>query len=299
MAMIPAAASPRPSTDDTNGAGHHRAPTYAIQTAGVDVTRVTFYATPGGDIGRQDLWQGRPQRLVGFHYGVQLTDVPVDLAGFYADPESVLGMFPVFAFADGTEWIRHEPVVDVRSTTGALRSSGRYAPTAPCTNTPPCAHGRHAHVLAGDEDPLPTCPVAGCRCGRPPAGYRRVFEQRVWDNGGVVPAGVAVLSFDKVLHPAAPQPWRNIDCGPLVEVEPVKEDAQRTALADEARALGHALADVATSLNHWAGQDDRAPSSPVTRDAAGTQALSNVDRAIAELARLRAALAAEHHPDGA
>lgn len=103
----------------------------------------------------------------------------------------------------------------------AALAAGPFTPfTGGCPNTPPCEHKNSDHGGDALGDPMPTCWGDGCRCGQPPAGWRRVADQRVWNNGDTIPAGVKVLALDGAVHPfGITSEWVNASLGPVVEVE--------------------------------------------------------------------------------
>jgi hypothetical protein len=94
--------------------------TFAIELDGDDndAELRTYYVKPGGELDRQQVWMGSMTSLVGFRGDADGVDVEVDLPVFYASPEGAVGLYPVFAFADGH-----------RSTTGRSVSRVRPVPT--------------------------------------------------------------------------------------------------------------------------------------------------------------------------
>lgn len=66
-----------------------------------------------GAVGRQDFWRGEPIRLIGFQESPDVQRVKVLTRGFWNEPQQVVGMWPVFADADGGMWNHKHPVTEV------------------------------------------------------------------------------------------------------------------------------------------------------------------------------------------
>lgn len=104
--------------------------------------------------------------------------------------------------------------------------SSPYGPVPGCPNNPRCEHAGLAHDVWDDHDPLPQCGFyddsGDCPCGRPPAGYRRAFDQRVWRKGDRVPVHTPVLApggtVIKMFDDHHPD-WLNTEHDWLIEVE--------------------------------------------------------------------------------
>lgn len=65
-----------------------------------------------GVVGRQDYWRGSPERLIGFQrWDVQ--EIVLYVQEFLADPDSAIGLSPVFIDLDGTIWNHEYPVYKV------------------------------------------------------------------------------------------------------------------------------------------------------------------------------------------
>lgn len=67
-----------------------------------------------GDVLRQDYWQGEPTALIGFQLdeSVQTVDL-LTSAWFNGEPDSAVGMFPVFMGRDGNFYTDLRPVAKV------------------------------------------------------------------------------------------------------------------------------------------------------------------------------------------
>lgn len=76
-----------------------------------------WYISKGGMVGRQDYWRGAPAQLVGFVSEPDTTgDVDLTFEEFWAEGTGAVGMFPVFAHADGTfNTYGHRRVATVRA----------------------------------------------------------------------------------------------------------------------------------------------------------------------------------------
>jgi hypothetical protein len=166
---------------------------------------------------------------------------------------------------------------------------------AGCPSYPSCGHDLTCHAVEDDWAPLPICTAPGCGCGRPPAGYRRMIDQRVFDRAAVVPAGVAVLDEGGRFYPAEERAWFNVGCGPLVEVEPEVEGRRSAVRSDVDRAY-QALSGVGLSLSMWSGRGNWVTSSPASRDLAGRRALHDLDAVIKQLGAAREELACATDP---
>jgi hypothetical protein len=160
---------------------------------------------------------------------------------------------------------------------------------------PPCEHGAVTHTVENDQDPLPLCTAPGCGCGRPPVGFRRSIDQRIFLGGDAVPAGVPVLGKGGRFYPAKPSAWFNVGHGPLVEVEPEVED-RRDAVRREYERVCHALSGVGLSLSMWSGRGDWATCSAASRDQAGTRAVRDLEAAIGQLREVHEELACAADP---
>jgi hypothetical protein len=169
------------------------------------------------------------------------------------------------------------------------------AAVAGCPNYPACEHGPASHAVENDQDPLPLCTAPGCGCGRPPVGYRRSIDQRVFDRAAVVPAGVPVLGTNGCFYPAKPDAWFNVGCGPLVEVE-VEDEDRRGAVVRAYESVRAALSGVELSLSMWSGRGDWAKSSAESRDQAGTRAVRSLEAAIEQLREVHDGLACAASP---
>jgi hypothetical protein len=71
-------------------------------------------------VDRQDFWQGDPERLVGFQRG-DVQEVVLWPGDFVADPESAVGLRPVFTTTDGDMFTITNPIDSV-STHGVVTS---------------------------------------------------------------------------------------------------------------------------------------------------------------------------------
>jgi hypothetical protein len=102
--------------DPGSAAAFKRGFTFAIELAedGNDPELCTYYMKPGGELGRQHVWMGSTASLVGFRGDADGVEVEVDLPTFYANPEGVIDLHPIFAFADGHRWTTGRSVGRVR-----------------------------------------------------------------------------------------------------------------------------------------------------------------------------------------
>jgi len=85
-----------------------------------DVLPYPWFITKDGMVGRQDFWRGKPAQLVGFVFEPDTTgDVDLSFDQFWADGTDAVGMFPVFAHADGSfNTYGHRRIAAVRAEGG-------------------------------------------------------------------------------------------------------------------------------------------------------------------------------------
>lgn len=65
------------------------------------------------DVGRQDVWQGDPERLVGFQRR-DVQEVVLWPGDFVAHPYLAVGLHPVFVTADGDMYTISAPITSVK-----------------------------------------------------------------------------------------------------------------------------------------------------------------------------------------
>lgn len=82
-----------------------------------------YYIAADGSVGRQDFWRGAPTQLVGFVADPTTTgEVDVEFDQFWADGDEAVGLYPVFAHADGTfNTYGHRRIASVRAEGGDRR----------------------------------------------------------------------------------------------------------------------------------------------------------------------------------
>jgi hypothetical protein len=71
-----------------------------------------------GDVGYQDLWKGQPFRVLGFQKEVDVQQIDLHWKYAAADPEKIVGMFPVLLDTSGEEGTIYQltfPITDVSS----------------------------------------------------------------------------------------------------------------------------------------------------------------------------------------
>lgn len=89
------------------GSGQGAAPSavWKIQPSLTDDPRARlpypYFVTETGEVLRQDFWRGDPARLVGFTPTPEPGQDMVDVDTFVADPDAVVGWYPVFEDAAG------------------------------------------------------------------------------------------------------------------------------------------------------------------------------------------------------
>lgn len=66
-----------------------------------------------GAVGRQDFWNGEPERLLGFQAKRRVQVIDLTAAMFWDEPEQAVGMYPVFQDRDGGIWSMIYPVTHV------------------------------------------------------------------------------------------------------------------------------------------------------------------------------------------
>jgi hypothetical protein len=64
-----------------------------------------------GAVGRQDVWHGKPARLVGFVSDEDAQRIDLDLPDFLAEPEKALGQHPVMQDGEGN-WATYAGAIE-------------------------------------------------------------------------------------------------------------------------------------------------------------------------------------------
>jgi hypothetical protein len=75
-----------------------------------------YHVETDGKIGRQDLWQGDPEVLVGFQAKAHVQEVDLLWQVAVSAPEKIPGMFPVFCRSNGSFYSSSLPVERVTVT---------------------------------------------------------------------------------------------------------------------------------------------------------------------------------------
>jgi hypothetical protein len=70
-----------------------------------------FYVDPDGGVQRQDVWQGKPKRVVGFQKDLAVQQIDLWWRKALEDPQQAVGMYLVTENADGQFWT-HNTAVD-------------------------------------------------------------------------------------------------------------------------------------------------------------------------------------------
>lgn len=73
-----------------------------------------YYVLPGGRIGRQDWWQGKPLELAGFQRDPDVEHVDLELEDVYDNLAAATGMYPVVIDAAGDMFTQLDPVESVQ-----------------------------------------------------------------------------------------------------------------------------------------------------------------------------------------
>ncbi len=66
--------------------------------------------TDTGNVGRQDFWKGEPAALVGFQRELTEQRIDITVSSFAQNPDTVVGMFPVFTNDAGNFYTLTTPV---------------------------------------------------------------------------------------------------------------------------------------------------------------------------------------------
>lgn len=69
-----------------------------------------FHVGEDGMVGRQEFWRGDPKAVLGFQRDIDLMMVDLFWADAVADPEQMVGMFPVFTTSDGRWYTLRLPI---------------------------------------------------------------------------------------------------------------------------------------------------------------------------------------------
>jgi len=65
------------------------------------------------EVGRQDIWRGSPYRLLGFNDTRETGNIELEVTEWIENPESAVGMFPVFENRKGGIFTYQLPVMSV------------------------------------------------------------------------------------------------------------------------------------------------------------------------------------------
>lgn len=83
-----------------------------------DVLPKPYHVSQDGSIGRQEFWKGNPAQLAGFQRRVNVHEVDLLHEDFWLDPQSAVGMYPVFICADGSMFNLTNPIATVSMKAG-------------------------------------------------------------------------------------------------------------------------------------------------------------------------------------
>lgn len=73
-----------------------------------------------GSVGRQDFWNGKPERVIGFAPSADIQELPVRWADAWETPERAVGLYPVVEYKGGT-WFTWDSPVESVTVVGAER----------------------------------------------------------------------------------------------------------------------------------------------------------------------------------
>jgi hypothetical protein len=75
-----------------------------ITPDGTELTKLPypFYVDEGGNVGRQDFWQGTPERVIGFARDLSVQEISLWWPTVVQDPAPAVGMYLVTQDADGS-----------------------------------------------------------------------------------------------------------------------------------------------------------------------------------------------------
>ena len=76
-----------------------------------------YFISEDGSVGRQDVWRGSPQKLVGFNGtpANETVEPACGLEDFLADPKIAIGKYPIFKHKDG-KWFTYQDPIESIST---------------------------------------------------------------------------------------------------------------------------------------------------------------------------------------
>lgn len=72
-----------------------------------------FIDPDNGEIGRQDIWRGKPLRLLGFSETAETGQMQLELLDFFDDPLQAVGMYMVTEHEDGGWYTASDPIDEV------------------------------------------------------------------------------------------------------------------------------------------------------------------------------------------
>ena len=70
-----------------------------------------FVQMPGGIIGRQDFWKGRPKNVLGFASAANPFSVELTLSDLAEAPDRAVGLSPIFENSDGA-WVTFDGTIE-------------------------------------------------------------------------------------------------------------------------------------------------------------------------------------------
>ena len=82
-----------------------------------------FHISREGSVMRQDFWQGKPEKLIGFNDKPVANDIKVSVKEFWKKPDIAIAMYPVFS-NEGDKWVTHTtPIESVRINKGTRKTN--------------------------------------------------------------------------------------------------------------------------------------------------------------------------------
>jgi hypothetical protein len=74
-----------------------------ITADGAELTKLPYpyFVTEDGKVGRQDFWQGKPYRVVGFQRDLAVPAIDLRWFDAFKDPQRAVGMYVVISHQDG------------------------------------------------------------------------------------------------------------------------------------------------------------------------------------------------------
>lgn len=73
-----------------------------------------YFIEKDGMVGRQDFWKGNPKKLIGFSPQPSTGSILVFRTAFFDNPESAVGLYPVFEADDGHWFTQTNPIESVK-----------------------------------------------------------------------------------------------------------------------------------------------------------------------------------------